>query len=199
MAAERRGVQTHNLRDHSLHDVFILQIVEEAGGRGAGEKAQLGDVGGLIGCAGDAQGEEFDALVFGVGDSGEDVWIPGMGNSICEQHGHSDAARAGLLQVDLGHVGDGVSGVGAVPDVDDGGYTSLEVFRAPPVLEGGLRDDVAAVLQQSHPQGQAVACAQSCPLEPVHHFCDKLLLLLMVVLCALRAVQQKGELQATLL
>lgn len=173
--------------------------MEEAGGRGAGEKAQLGDVGGLIGCAGDAQGEKFDALVFGVGDSGEDVWIPRMGNSICEQHGHSDASRAGLLQVDLGHVGDGVSGVGAVPDVDDGGYMSLEVFRAPPILEGGLRDDVAAVLQQSHPQGQAVACAQPCPLEPVHHLRDKLLLLLMVVLCALRAVQQKGELQATLL
>lgn len=173
--------------------------MEEAGGRGAGEKAQLGDVSGLVGYAGDAQGEEFDALVFGVCNSGEDVWIPRVGKAICEQHGHSDAARAGLLQVDLGHVGDGVSGVGAVPDVDDGSYASLEAFRAPPVLEGGLRDDVAAVLQQSHPQGQAVACAQSCPLKPVHHLHDKLFLLLMVVLCALRAVQQKGELQAALL
>lgn len=173
--------------------------MEEAGGRGAGEKAQLGYAGELVGCAGDAQGEEFDALVFGVSNSREDVWIPRVGNAICEQHGHSDAARAGLLLVDLGHVGDGVGGVGAVPDVDDGSYASLEVFCAPPVLEGLLRDDVTAVLQQSHPQAQAVACAQPCPLESVHHLHDKLFLLLMVVLCRLRAVQQKGELQATLL
>lgn len=173
--------------------------MEEAGGRGAGEKAQLGYVGGLVGCAGDAQGEELDALVFGISNSREDVWIPRVGNAICEQHGHSDAARAGLLQVDFGHVGDGVGGVGAVPDVDDGTYASLEVFHAPPVLEGLLRDDVTAVLQQSHPQGQAVTCAQPCALEPVHHLHHKLFLLLMVVFCGLRAVQQKGELQATLL
>lgn len=173
--------------------------MEEAGGRGAGQKAELGYVGGLVGCTGDAQGEEFDALVFGVSNSREDVWIPGVGNAICEQHGHSDAARAGLLLVDLGHVGDGVGGVRAVPNVDDGRYASLEVFCAPPVLEGLLRDDVTAVLQQSHPQGQAAACAQPCPLESVHHLHDKLFLLLMVVLCGLRAVQKKGELQATLL
>lgn len=173
--------------------------MEEAGGRGAGDEAQLGYIGGLLGCAGDAQGEEFDALVVGVSNGGGDVWIPRVGNAVCEQHGHSDAARAGLLQVDLGHVGDGVGGVGAVPDVDDGSYASLEVFCAPPVLEGLLCDDVTAVLQQSHPQGQDAACAQTCPLQSVHHLHGKLFLLLMVVLCALRAVQQKGELQATLL
>lgn len=173
--------------------------MEEAGGRGAGEKTELGYVGGLVGCAGDAQGEEFDALVFRFGHSRENIRIPRVGNAICEQHGHSDAARAGLLPVDLGHVGDGVGGVGAVPDVDDGSYTSLEVLRAPPVFKGLLRDDVTAVLQQSHPQVRAAACVQLFPLESVHHLHDKLFLLLMVVLCALRAVQQEGDLKPTLL
>lgn len=173
--------------------------MEEAGGRAAGEQAEQGYVGGLVGCAGDAQGEEFDALVFGISNSGEDVGVPRVGDAVCEQHGHSDAARGGLLQVDLGHVGDGVGGVGAVPDVDHGSYASLEVLGAPPVVEGLLGDDVTAVLQQSHPQVQAAAGVRPRPVESVHHLHDKLFLLLMVVLCALGAVQQEGQLQATLL
>lgn len=179
---------THNLRDDLLHDVFVLQVVEEAGGRAAGQESELGYVGELVGRVGDPQGEEFDSLVFGISDGREDVRVPRVGDAVREQHGHSDAARAGLLQVDLGHVGDGVGGVGAVPDVDDGSDTSLEVLGAPPVFEGSLGDDVTAVLQQGHPQGQAVACEQPCLLESVHHLHHKLLLLLMVVLGALRAV-----------
>ena len=113
--------------------------------------------------------------------------------------GHFDAAGTGFLQVDLGHVGDGVGGVGAVPDVDDGSDPGLEVLRAPPVSEGLLCDDMAAVLQQGHPQTRAAAGLQSNPLESFHHVHGKLLFLLMVVLSTLRAVQQEGDLQATVL
>ncbi len=173
--------------------------MEEVGGWGAGKQTELGYVGWLVGCSCDAQGEEFDALVLGVSNSRENIRVPWVGNTICKQHGYFDAAMAGFLQVDLGHVGDGVGGVGAVPDVDDGSYTGLEVLCAPPVSEGLLCDNMTAVLQQSHPQAQTAAGLQPYPLEPVHQVHSKLLFLLMVVLGTLRAVQQEGELQATVL
>lgn len=167
------------------------------GGGGAGKQTELGYVGGLFGCTGDAQGEEFDALVLGVSDSRENVRVPWVGDTICEQHGHFDAAGAGFLQVDPGHIRDGVGGVGAVPDVDDGSNVRLEVLYAPPIFEGLLCDDVTAVLQQSHPEAQATAGLQPDTLQSVHNIHGKLLLLLMIVLGALRAIQQEGELQAT--
>lgn len=167
------------------------------GGGGAGKQTELGYVGGLIGCTGDAQGEEFDALVLGVSDSRENVRVPWVGDTVCEQHGHFDAAGAGFLQVHPGHIRDGVGGVGAVPDVDDGSNVRLEVLYAPPIFEGLLCDYVTAVLQQSHPEAQATAGLQPDTLQSVHNIHGKLLLLLMIVLGALRAVQQKGELQAT--
>lgn len=102
--------------------------MEEVGGRGAGEHTELVYVGWFIGCTGDAQSEEFDALVLGISNSRENVRVPRVGNTVCEQHGHFDAARARFLQVDLGYVGDCVGGVGTVPDVDDGSYMSLEVL-----------------------------------------------------------------------
>lgn len=173
--------------------------MEEVGGRGAGEQTELGYVGWLVGCTGDAQSEEFDALVLGISNSRENVRVPRVGNTISEQYGHFDAARARFLQVDPGHVGDGVGGVGAVPDVDDGSYTSLEVLYAPPVSEGLLCDNMTAVLQQSHPQAQAAAGLQPYTLESVHQVHSKLLFLFMIVLGTLRAVQEKGELQATVL
>lgn len=171
-----------------------MQVV---GGGGAGEQAELGYVGGLVGRTGDAQGEEFDALVLGVSDSRENVRVPWVGAAVCEQHGHFDAAGAGFLQVDPGHVRDGVGGVGAVPDVDDGCNVRLEVLHAPPIFEGLLCDYMTAVLQQSHPEAQAAAGLQPDSLQSVHDIHGKLLLLLMVVLGALGAVQQEGELQAT--
>lgn len=122
-----------------------------------------------------------------------------MGDPICKQHSYFDAARTGLLLVDLGHVGDGVGRVGAMADVDDGRYVVLEVLYALPVSEGLFCDNVTAVLQKSHPEAQAAAGLKLHPLESVHQGHGKLLLLLMVVLGALRAVQQKGQLQATVL
>lgn len=107
-----------------------MQVV---GGRGAGEHTELGYVGWLVGCTCDAQSEEFDALVLGISDSRENVRVPRVGDTIREQNGHFDASRAGLLQVDLGHVGDGVGGVSAMPNVDDGSYAGLEVLLASPV------------------------------------------------------------------
>lgn len=159
----------------------------------------MGYIGWLVGCPGDAQSEEPNALVLGISNSSENVRIPRVGNAICKQHGYFDVAMAGFLQVHLGHVGDGVGGIGAVPDVDDGSYAVLEVLRAPPVSEGLLCDDVTAVLQQSHPQTQTAAGLQSYPLESVHHVHNKLLFLLMIVLRTLGAVQQERELQATVL
>lgn len=173
-----------------------MQVV---GGRGAGKQTELGYVGGLIGCTGDAQGEEFDALVLGVSDSRENVGVPRVGGTVCEQHGHFDAARARFLQVDPGHIRDGVGGVGAVPNVDNGSNVRLEVLYAPPIFEGLLCDYVTAVLQQSHPEAQAAAGLQPDTQQSVHNIHGKLLLLLMIVLGALRAVQQEGELQATVL
>lgn len=134
--------------------------MEEVGGGRTGEQTELGHIGWFVGCPGDAQSEEFDTLVLGISDSRENVRIPWVGNAICKQNSYFDAAGAGLLQVDPGHVGDGVGGVGTVPDVDDGSYTGLEVICAPPVSEGLLCDDMTAVLQQSHPQAQAAAGLQ---------------------------------------
>lgn len=173
-----------------------MQVV---GGRGAGEHTELGYVGWLVGCAGDAQSEEFDSLVLGISDSRKNVRVPRVGDTIREQNGHFDASGVGLLQVDLSHVGDGVGGVGAVSNVDDGIYAGLEVLLASPVSEGLLCDNVTAVLQQSRPEAQAAAGLQLYPLESVHHVHDKLLLLLVIVLGTLRAVQQEGELQAAVL
>lgn len=170
-----------------------MQVV---GGRSTGDQMQQGYVGRLVGCTCDAQGEELDAQVLGISDCGEDVRVPRVGDAVCEQHGHPDAAEAGLLLVDPGHVSDGVGCVGAVADVDDGGDLGPEVLDAPPVLEGLLRDDVTAVLQESHPEAQAAARLQPGALESLHDSDGKVLLLLVVVLGALRAVQQKGELQA---
>lgn len=166
------------------------------GGGSTGEQTQQVYVGRLVGCTRDAQGEELDAQVLGISHRGENVRVPRVGDAVSEQHGHLDAAEAGLLLVDLGHVRDGVGGVGAVADVDNRSDLGPEVFNAPPFLEGLLRDDVTAVLQQSHPEAQAAARLQSDALEPLHHAHGKLLLLLMVFLGALRAVQQEGELQA---
>lgn len=171
-----------------------MQVV---GGGGAGKQTELGYVGGLIGCTSDAQGEEFDALVLGVSDSRENVRVPWVGDAVCEQHGHFYAAGAGFLQVDPGHIRDGVGGVGAVPDVDDGSNVCLKILYAPPIFEGLLYDYVTAVLQQSHPEAQAAAGLQPDTLQSVHNIHGKLLLLLMIVLGAFRAVQQEGELQAT--
>lgn len=173
--------------------------MEEVGGGRAGEQTELGHIGWLVGCSGDAQREEFDTLVLGISDSGENVRVSRMGNAICKQHGYFDAARAGLLQVDPGHVGDGVGGVGTVPDVDDGSYTGLEILFAPPVFEGLLFDDMTAVLQQSHPQAQAVASLQPYLLESIHHVHNKLLFLFVIVLGTFRAVQQEGDLQGAVL
>lgn len=173
--------------------------MQEVGGRGAGEQTELGYVGWLVGCTGDAQSEEFDALVLGISNSRENVRVPRVGYTICEQHDYSDGARAGFLQVELGHVGDGVGCIGAVPDVGDGSYAALEVLYAFPVSEGLLCDNMTAVLQQSHPQAQAAAGLQLYPLESVHHVHSKLLFLLMIVLGTLRAVQQEGQFQATVL
>lgn len=125
--------------------------MEEMGGRGTGQQTELGYVGWLVGCTGDAQSEESDPLVLGVGDSRKNVRVSWVGNAISEQQGHLDAARVGFLQVNPGHVGDRVGSVGAMPDVDDGSDTSLEVVYAPPVFESLLCDNMAAVLQESHP------------------------------------------------
>lgn len=166
------------------------------GGGSTGEQTQQVHVGRLVGRTRDAQGEELDAQVLGVSHRREDVRVPRVGDAVCEQHGHLDAAEGRLLPVDPGHVSDGVGGVGAVADVDNGSDLSPEVLDAPPVPEGLLRDDVTAVLQESHPEAQAAARLQPDALESLHDAHGKLLLLLVVVLGALRAVQQEGELQA---
>ncbi|KAG7227553.1 hypothetical protein INR49_005368 [Caranx melampygus] len=114
------------------------EIVEELGGRRAGEQTELGYVGWLVGLPGDAQSEELNALVLGISNSREYVRVPRVRDAICKQHSHFDAARTGFLQVDPGHVCDGVGGVGAVADVDNGSYLGHEVLCAPPVSEGGV-------------------------------------------------------------
>lgn len=117
------------------------------GSGSTGEQTQHVYVSRLVGCTCDAQGEELDAQVLGISDGGENVRVPRVRDAVCEQHGHLDAAEAGLLLVELGHVSDGVGGIGAVADVDDGSDVGPEVLDAPPVLEGLLGDDVTAVLQ----------------------------------------------------
>lgn len=192
-------MHTYNLGGDFFDNVFILQVMEEVGGRGAGQQTELGDVGWLVGCTGDAQSEEFDALVLGIGNSRKNVRVSWVGNAISEQQGHLNAARAGFLQINPGHVGDCVSSVGAVPDVDDGSDTSLEVVYAPPVFECLLCDNMTAVLQQSHPEAQAATSLQLRILKSFHQVHSKLLFLFMIVLGTLRAVQQERELQAAVL
>lgn len=71
-----------------------------------------------------------------------------MRDAVEEQDGHLDAAKRGLVQVDAGEVGDGVGGVGAVANVDHGGDAGLEIVGAPPLIEGLLYDDMAAILEE---------------------------------------------------
>lgn len=171
--------------------------MEKDRSRGAGKEAEISNIGRLIGCSGDAQSEELDALVFGFSNSRENVRVPWVGNTICKQHCYFDAVGAGFFQVNLGHVGDGVRGVGAMPNVDYWGYLGLEILCSSPISEGLLCDNVAAVLQQSNSQTQAASSLQPDTSESVHHVHGKLFFILMIVFCTLRAVQQEGKFQAT--
>lgn len=189
---------THNLLDHFFHDSPVLQVVKVTGGRRASNEPQLSYVAGLIGFGGDADGEESHALALGGGDSRKYVWVPRVGDAIKEQNGDLAAADGRLFQVNTGEVGDGVRGVGAVADVDHGGDPGFEIIGAPPLAEGLLDDDMAAVLKEGGAGDQAPARLQPQALQPVHHVSGKALLLSMVVLGALRAVDQKGQLQTAI-
>lgn len=173
--------------------------MEELGGGGTGKQTELGHIGCLIGFSGDAQCEEFDTLVLGISDSRENIRIPRAENAICKQQCYFDAVRIGLLQVNPGYVGDGVGSEGTMPNVNDGSYTGLEILCTPPVFEGLLCDDMTTVLQQSHPKTQAAASVQLYALKSLHHVHNKLFLLLVIIPCTLRAVQEEGELQAAVL
>lgn len=83
-------------------------------------------------------------------------------------------------------------------DVDHGGDVGFEVFGAPPLVEGLLYDDMAAVLKEGGAGDESPARLQSEALQPVHHVGGKAFLLGMVVLGALRAVDQKGQLQTAI-
>lgn len=187
---------THYFSEDCLQYVFVLQIVEEAGGRGAGQQAEFGHVGRLVGCPGDAQSKELDALVLGISNGRKNVWVSWVWNAVCEQHHHFDASNSGFLLVHLCHIGDCIGGVGAMSNVDYRPDPVLEVFGSPPVFEGLLLDNMTAVLKQGHPGSQAAAAWQPRSLESVHHVHCKTLFLLMIVFRALRTVQQEGKLQA---
>ena len=118
-----------------------------------------------------------------------------MRDSVEEQNGDLDAAGSRLLQVNTGEVGDGIGGVGSMADVDDGGDPGLEFVGAPPLFEGLLDDDMAAVLKEGSAGAEPPAGLQTETLQPVHHIRGKALLLGMVVLGALWAVDQEGQLQ----
>lgn len=115
---------------------------------GTGNHPQLSYVARLVGLRSDADGEEAHALVLGIGHGGKYVWVSWVRDAVEEQNGHLDAGKRGLVQVDAGEVGDGVGGVGAVTDVDHGGNAGLEVVGAPPLIEGLLYDDMAAILEE---------------------------------------------------
>lgn len=148
---------THDLCEDLLDEVNILQVVEVAGSWRACQQTQLCHVGGIIGRASDAHREELHPLVFGISRGREDVRIAGVRHSIGQQHCHLDGGRPRLSLVHLGHVGDGVGGVGAMADVDDGKDPGPEVLEAAPLFEGLLNEHVTAVLQQCHLPAQATA------------------------------------------
>lgn len=129
---------------------MVLQIVHEAGSGRAGQQPELGRVGGL-GChRRHAHREELDTLVLGLGRGRVDVGVPGVVSAVGHEHGHPDAARHRFVEVELGEVGDGVGGVGAVPDVADGRDPGPEGRCASPVTERVLDEHGAGVLQQRH-------------------------------------------------
>lgn len=167
-----------------------------AGSRGASNEPQLGYVPGLVGLGGDADGEEPDPLVLGLANGGKYVWIPRVRDAVEEQNGNLDAAEGRLLQVDAGEVGDGVGGVGAVAYVDQGGDAGFEILGAPPLVEGLLDDDVAAVLEEGSAGHEAPARLRPEALQPLHHVSGEAFLLGVVLLGTLGAVNQKGQLQA---
>lgn len=162
-------MRTHYLLDDLVHNASVLQVVEVPRGGGASNHPQLSYIGGLVGLRSDAYGEEADPLVLGISHSREDVRVPGVRDTVEEQHGDLDAAEGRLLQVHTGEVGDGVGGVGAVADVHHGSDPGLEVVGAPPLLEGLLYDDMAAVLKEGDAEAEAAARFQPEALKPVHH------------------------------
>lgn len=190
---------THNLLDDFFHDSSVLQVVEVVGSRGASNQPQLSYISRLVGFRSDADGEESDTLVFGISNSGKYVWVPWVRDTIKEQNGDLDAAERRLLQVDMGEVGDGVGCVGAMANIDHGGYPCFEILSALPLVEGLLYDDMAAVLKEGGAGDEPSASLQPEALQPVHHVSGKAFLLSMVVLGALRAVNQKGQLQTAIL
>lgn len=71
-----------------------------------------------------------------------------MWDAVKKQDGDLDAAQGRFIQVDTGEIGDGVGGVGAVANINNGSDSGLEVIDALPLLEGLLYDDMAAVLEE---------------------------------------------------
>lgn len=189
---------THNLLDNFFHDSSVLQVVKVVGSRGAGDQPKLSYVSRLVGFGSDADGEESNTLGLGVGNSGKYVWVPRVRDTIKEQNGNLDAAERGLLQVNTGEVGDGVCCVGAVANINHGGNPGFKIISAPPLVEGLLYNDMAAVLKEGGAGDESLASLQPEALQPVHHISGKAFLLGMVVLGALRAVNQKGQLQAAI-
>lgn len=190
---------TYNLNYDFFHDVRVLQIIEEFGGRRTGQQSQVCCVGRFIGATGDANREDLYALVLCVSHSREDIRVSGMKSPVCEEQGDLDAFWARFLQKYLGHVGDGVGGVSAVADVGHRSDAALEVLRAFPLFEGLLDNDVAAVLKQGRSPAEFATCVQADALEAFYNVHSELFLLLVVVLGRLRAVQQEGQLQTAVL
>lgn len=186
---------TYNLIDDFFHNFSVLQVVKVAGSRRASNEPQLSYIAGLIGFGSDADGKESDTLVLGISNSGKYVWVPWVRDAVKEENGNLYAAERRLLQVNTGEVGDGVCCVGAVANVDHGGNPGFELISAPPLVEGLLYDDMAAVLKEGGAGDESSAGLQPEALQPVHHISGKAFLLGMVVLGALRAVNQKGQLQ----
>lgn len=192
-------VLTHNLLYDFFHDSFVLQVVKVVGSRGASNQPQLSYISRLVGFGSDADGEESDTLVFGISNSGEYVWVPWVRHTIKEQNGDLGAAERRLLQVDTGEVGDGVGCVGAMANIHHGGNACFEIISALPLVEGLLDDDMAAVLEEGGAGDEPSAGLQPEALQPVHYVGGKAFLLSVVVLGALRAVNQKGQLQTAIL
>lgn len=189
---------TYNLTDDLFHDSFVLQVVKVVGSRGASNEPQLSYIAGLIGFRSDADGKESDTLVLGISNSGKYVWVPRVRDAIKEQNGNLDAAERRLLQVNTGEVGDGVCCVGAMANIDHGGDPGFEIISAPPLVEGLLYDDMAAVLKEGSTGDESPAGLQPKTLQMVYHISGKAFLLGMVVLGALGAVNQKGQLQTAI-
>lgn len=186
---------TYNLIDDFFHNFSVLQVVKVAGSRRASNQPQLSYIARLIGFGSDANGKESDTLVLGISNSGKYVWVPWVRDAVKEENGNLYAAERRLLQVNTGEVGDGVCCVGAVANVGHGGNPGFELISAPPLVEGLLYDDMAAVLKEGSAGDESSAGLQPEALQSVHHISGKAFLLGMVVLGALRAVNQKGQLQ----